>query len=200
MRTYVLFSSAEGAESRLRRRNAASWQVSAVIRHSGAPIAGRAGSRLSYDAITPGGRRVRSPRFQASVGLRRIPAEICQDPQVRRPWSGSFRQGRADACRSLGGHPRKGLGCALPLGIPECGAETGGGFAGSRKAGDMADVVLRKAGGDARCAGGAQAQVREQKQERRPVQERLQGQARPQPQPQQRSCNRGPCRSAPGGA
>ena len=54
----------------------------------------------------------------------------------------------------------------------------------------MADVVLRKAGGDARCAGGAQAQVREQKQERRPVQERLQGQARPQPQ--QRSCNRGP--------
>ena len=56
----------------------------------------------------------------------------------------------------------------------------------------MADVVLRKAGGDARCAGGAQAQVREQKQERRPVQERLQGQARPQPQAQKRPRGRGP--------
>ena len=87
---------------------------------------------------------------------------------------------------------RERVWARAPFGDPECGAETGGGFAGSRKAGDMADVVLRKAGGDARCAGGAQAQVREQKQERRPVQERLQGQARPQPQAQKRPRGRGP--------
>ena len=56
----------------------------------------------------------------------------------------------------------------------------------------MANAVLRKAGGDARCVGGAQAQVREQEQERGPMQGRLQGQARPQAQPQEGPRGRGP--------
>ena len=52
----------------------------------------------------------------------------------------------------------------------------------------MADAVLRKADGDARGDGGAQARVREQEQERRPVQGQPQGQACPQARPR----NRGP--------